>query len=143
MISLLALLLSLSAIYSVMSFAVSRRTREIGIRIALGSSVQAITLTIFRQPMKQVAWGVVLGGVLVALLSAAATGDLPIWQQGAAILAYTLVMTVVYALRVSCRRVERWRCSRRKRCGLTGSDSDAVGLSSHSRNFVRAACTDS
>ncbi|MBC8088655.1 MAG: ABC transporter permease [Phycisphaerae bacterium] len=97
-VSAIALLLSLAAIYSVMSFAVSRRTREIGIRVALGSSIQAITLVIFRKPMFQVGWGIVFGTLLVTLLNAASTMQWPSLQQGLAILAYTIVMTMVCAL---------------------------------------------
>ena len=46
----------------------SRRTREVGIRIALGSSRQRVVLTILRQPFMQTAMGLALGVVLTMLL---------------------------------------------------------------------------
>ena len=68
-VSLSALMLSLTGIYAVMSFAVSRRTREIGIRVALGSDRARVVLAVLRQPLKQVAVGIVFGAILVTLLS--------------------------------------------------------------------------
>ena len=61
------IMLALSGIYAVMSFAVSRRTREIGIRVALGSSRSRVVFTILRRPPIQVAMGSVLGGILAFL----------------------------------------------------------------------------
>lgn len=61
----LALLLSLAGIYAVLSFTVARRTREIGVRIALGASPRRVVAAIFRRPLTQVALGVVLGGLVV------------------------------------------------------------------------------
>ena len=67
-VSGLALLLSLAAIYSVMSFTVARRTREIGIRIALGASARGIVLGTLKRPLLQAALGVLVGvGLLVAI----------------------------------------------------------------------------
>jgi ABC-type antimicrobial peptide transport system permease subunit len=60
--------LALSGLYAVMSFAVSRRTREIGIRVALGSTGPLVVFTILRRPMIQAAMGSVLGGILAFLL---------------------------------------------------------------------------
>jgi putative ABC transport system permease protein len=57
-------MLALSGLYAVMSFAVSRRTREIGIRVALGSTGLRVVFTILRTPMIQAAIGSVLGGIL-------------------------------------------------------------------------------
>src|SRR4029450_981899 len=54
------MLLAVSGIYAVMSFAVSRRTREIGIRMALGSNRPRVVLAILRRPMFQVAAGIVI-----------------------------------------------------------------------------------
>jgi ABC-type antimicrobial peptide transport system permease subunit len=49
------LFLSLAGIYSVTSFTVSRRTREIGVRVALGASAPRVIADIFRRPLLQVA----------------------------------------------------------------------------------------
>jgi putative ABC transport system permease protein len=59
-----ALMLSLAGIYAVMSFTVSRRTREIGIRVALGANARSVVGSIFKRPLTQVAIGVAVGGVL-------------------------------------------------------------------------------
>lgn len=61
--------LALSGLYAVMSFAVSRRTREIGIRMALGSTGPRVVLTVLRRPMSHAAIGSVLGGGLALLVS--------------------------------------------------------------------------
>ena len=70
-VTLSTLVLALSGIYAVMSFAVSRRTREIGIRVALGSQAGRLLLTILRRPLIQLSIGIVLGGVLAFAISSA------------------------------------------------------------------------
>ncbi len=62
-----ALLLSLAGIYSVFSYTVARRTREIGVRIAIGASERGVITSIFRKPLIQVALGVLTGTSLVAV----------------------------------------------------------------------------
>ena len=62
MVSGVAVLLSLGAIYSVMSFTVARRTREIGVRVALGAPRRRVVLSVFRRPLTQLAAGLLLGG---------------------------------------------------------------------------------
>lgn len=61
----IALLLSLAGIYAVLSFIVTRRTREIGVRVALGASRRRVVTAIFRRPLTQVALGVLVGGALI------------------------------------------------------------------------------
>ena len=62
-----ALLLSLSGIYAVLSYIVARRTREIGVRVALGASARGVITSIFRRPLTQVTLGVIAGSVLIAM----------------------------------------------------------------------------
>lgn len=67
-VSAVAMLLSMAGIYAVMSFTVARRTREIGIRVALGASRRRVVAAVFARPLTQVGLGIVAGGVLSAVL---------------------------------------------------------------------------
>jgi predicted permease len=62
-----AVLLSLAGIYAVLSFTVSKRTREIGVRVAVGATPRRIIGTIFKRPIIQVSTGIVTGAILVGL----------------------------------------------------------------------------
>jgi predicted permease len=59
--SLLALLLACIGLYGVMSYAVARRTLEIGIRMALGAQVRDIVVLVMRETMLLVVIGVAIG----------------------------------------------------------------------------------
>ncbi|MEO7521500.1 MAG: ABC transporter permease, partial [Gemmatimonas sp.] len=67
LLTAIALLLSLAGIYAVMSFTVSRRTREIGIRVALGANARRVVAAIFRRPVIQVTAGVAAGAALAGV----------------------------------------------------------------------------
>ena len=64
----MALLLGIIGIYGVISYAVSQRTREIGIRMALGAQRQTLTALFVRQGLVLAAIGVVCG-IGTAILS--------------------------------------------------------------------------
>ena len=66
----LALLLSAVGVYAVLSYGVARRTREIGIRVALGAQRREVVGLIVRQGATLAAAGIVIGlGAAIALES--------------------------------------------------------------------------
>jgi putative ABC transport system permease protein len=56
-----AFALALIGVYSVMAFAVSRRTKEMGIRLALGATRPDIVREVLRSGLTPVGWGLVAG----------------------------------------------------------------------------------
>lgn len=98
--ALVALLLAALGVYGVISYTVSRRTGELGLRAALGARPQEIAALVLRQGLRPVAWG--LGaGVAAALLSGRALASLLFqvraddpWAFGLATLALAAVSVV-------------------------------------------------
>ena len=68
-----ALFLASVGLYAVMSFSVSRRTREVGIRMALGAQGRDVISMIFGQGLWQLSIGMLLGLALAAGISSVMT----------------------------------------------------------------------
>ena len=64
-----ALLLASIGIYGTVAFAVARRTREIGIRMALGAAGRNVIGVVAREAMRTVAIGAAIGLILCALVT--------------------------------------------------------------------------
>ena len=66
----LALALTLSGLFSVLSYLVEQRTREIGVRMALGATTHDVTRLILSQSIRPVGFGLFFGGGAAAGLAA-------------------------------------------------------------------------
>ena len=64
-----ALAMAMIGLYGIMSFSAGNRTREIGVRMALGAESSSVMMLILRQGAWQLAAGLALGLPLAALLS--------------------------------------------------------------------------
>jgi predicted permease len=72
----LGTLLAAIGLYGVIAFSVARRTREIGVRMAIGANPSAVLSMVMRQGFSIVAIGLVAGGVLAAAAATALGGVL-------------------------------------------------------------------
>ncbi|MBS1857577.1 MAG: FtsX-like permease family protein, partial [Acidobacteria bacterium] len=90
----LALLLSTLGIYGVISYSVRQRTREIGIRVALGASAADVRALILREGIRLVAIGVIIGAVL-SLSAAGWVGGLLFLRNARDLVTFTLVPSVL------------------------------------------------
>ena len=72
----LGTLLAAIGLYGVIAFSVARRTREIGLRMAIGANPSAVLSMVMRQGLSIVAIGLIAGSVLAAGAASALTGIL-------------------------------------------------------------------
>jgi hypothetical protein len=76
LIALSTLLLSAAGIYALMSLTVTRRRREIGVRLALGGQPRRLLASVLGRAMGQVAVGIVAGACIFALIDFGLNGRL-------------------------------------------------------------------
>jgi predicted permease len=103
-----ALLLATIGIYGLLHYSVTRRTREIGIRMALGADVTVVVIMVLRQGLILVAAGVTLGIIgswlLTRVLSSLLFGVTPTDPVTFALVASTLLFVALVACYVPARR---------------------------------------
>jgi ABC-type antimicrobial peptide transport system permease subunit len=98
-----AVVLAAAGIYGVMSFSVSRRTQEFGVRMALGAGYGTILRMVLAQGSRQVALGLTLGlglAFLLATLGGDAIGRTLFDTSARDPLTYGLVFAVVASISI-------------------------------------------
>jgi putative ABC transport system permease protein len=108
---LVALILAATGLYGVLSGSVTERTREIGVRSALGASRQSILTLVLRQGMTLTCLGMILG----VIGAAAATQALAAMLFGISRfdpLTYVGVVLLLAAVSVVACAVPAWRAAR-------------------------------
>jgi len=106
-----ALALAVVGLYGVVSFSVTQRTREIGVRMALGAQARRILQLVLGQAGLQLGIGLLLGLVLAAILSRALQAMLfgvnP-WDPGVfALVIATLSLSAIAACLIPAARATR------------------------------------
>jgi ABC-type antimicrobial peptide transport system permease subunit len=117
--SALALILASLGIYGVVSYGVSRRTPEFGVRMALGATAGEVQRQVIGDTLKLTLAGVAIGvgaslllaRVLGSLLYATSTTD-PVTFGGAAVVLTIVAMAAGYVPALRASRIEPLRALR-------------------------------
>jgi putative ABC transport system permease protein len=106
-----ALLLAVAGIYSVMSYAVSRRTQEIGLRLTLGAERSTVLRMILRQAFTRVAAGAA-AGLAGAILLTRLMSRLLYGVRPDDAITFGVVTVVLFGVALLASCVPAWRASR-------------------------------
>jgi predicted permease len=107
----LGLLLAALGIYGVISYSVTQRTQEIGIRMALGATQRTVQLGIIRQTLRMALLGIVVGAVaslaVSSLIASLLFGTAPTDPATFALIFMLLVAVALTAGYIPARRASR------------------------------------
>ena len=106
-----ALLLAAIGIYGLMSYWVSQRTYEIGLRIAIGATRQRIVSMILAQGLRVSLYGVV-AGILAALLLTRFLASLLYGVAATDIATFAAVTLLVFLVAILATAFPAWRATR-------------------------------
>ncbi len=116
----IALVLSAVGIYGVMAYSVSRRTHEIGLRVALGAAHRDVLQLTVGQALRTAAWGIGIGLVLAffigRLMESTLFGLVQLDGVTFAALASTLAFVSLLAAYIPARRALASRPRHRSAC---------------------------
>ena len=110
-VSGLALILGAVGLYGVLAYIVAERTREIGVRMALGATANAVRRMVVAQGVKVVLIGAVIG-VAVALASTRALGALLYGVAAVDPVVFVLVSLMMIAIGMLASYLPARRASR-------------------------------
>jgi predicted permease len=109
--AVLALLLALSGMYAVMSYATARRTPEFGLRSALGAQPANIVWLVLRGAARLAAIGAMIG-VLLSILTGRVLSSMLFGVKSLDGPTYAVVISVVLPIVVLAAALPAWRASR-------------------------------
>ncbi len=100
-IGIVALVLAAAGMYALMAFTVSRRTAEIGIRLALGANPRRIVMATFARALAQIGAGVVAGAIPAAALTASLAPEVSAGANGNTLAAVMCTVAAVFMIVVT------------------------------------------
>jgi predicted permease len=104
----IALLLIAAGLYGLMAYWVTQRSREIGLRMAIGSTSAGIMSIVLKQSLRLVAFGLIIGGPIAILLTrdlaSMVFGAPPTDYAAVGVAAMILTATAVLAAVIPARR---------------------------------------
>jgi ABC-type antimicrobial peptide transport system permease subunit len=108
-----AIVLAAAGIYGVMSFSVSQRTQEFGIRMALGAGFGRILGMVMKQGSRQVLLGMFIGfGLALAAVGREAITNMLYEISALDPLTYLAVFALVTVISLAAVLVPAWRATR-------------------------------
>ena len=107
----LALLLAAVGLYGVMGYSVSRRTNEMGVRLALGASPGGVRMLVLRESLALCAAGILLGFVLLLPVKGL-TGQLVYGMSPRDPATVVIATTILALVTAAAAFIPAWRASR-------------------------------